>query len=74
MTPTTRPCVHCRRPIPLAGGILCPGCVELKEQVVAAGNTPNCPESSHNADLAQRDLDTHWRWVREGHVPEFARP
>ena len=71
---TTRPCIHCHRPIPLTGGLLCPGCVTIKQQVVDARGTANCPESGHNADLAQRDLDKHRRWVEEGHVPEFARP
>ena len=69
---TTRPCVHCWRPIPLTH-LLCPGCVVLKQQVVDARGTPNCPESGHNARLAQRDLAKHRRWEREGHVPEFAR-
>ena len=69
---TTRPCVFCDRPIPLTGGLLCPGCVEFKK-LVAGGGTRNCPESHRDASRARRLLKQHRRWVEEGHVPEFAR-
>ena len=69
---TTRPCVHCWAPIPLTGGLLCPGCVEFKK-LVAAADTRNCPESHRHALQARRLLAKHRRWVKEGHVPEFAR-
>ena len=72
MTPTTRRCVFCWTAIPLTAGLLCPGCVEFK-QLVAAGGVRNCPESHTHASQARQELEKHWRWVREGHVPEFAQ-
>lgn len=71
MTTLTRPCVFCHRPIPLTG-LLCPSCVEHKKLVAASG-TRNCPESHAHASVARGQLEKHWRWVREKHVPEFAR-
>lgn len=60
---TPRQCFQCTRII--HRGLLCPKCVEYKKRIVAASDTPNCPQCPWAAERARRLLTNHRRvWLK----------